>query len=91
MDAIRMFKVYRVRLRGGEEFRMRIHAEINPDVVKLWRETEAGRVKGGSTYVVWSGDGECEGKGMESKVERKIHRTFTAMEDALESAKGVRG
>jgi hypothetical protein len=91
MGAIGIIKMHRVRLRGGAEFRVRIHADISPEVAKLWREAETGRAKSGSTYVVWSSDGECGGRGMESKVERKILKTLTSLEDARESAKGVRG
>jgi hypothetical protein len=38
---------------------------------------------------VWTSEGNCGGKGRESKIEREIHATFTFVRAAFESARVV--
>jgi len=83
------FKGYRIPLRDGHLFRVRLHAEYNPAVMRLWRDIKAGTKDAAPTYFVWTSDGDCGGTSRESKIERKIHATFTEVRAAFDFARAV--
>jgi hypothetical protein len=83
------YKELRFQLKDGAMFRIRFHAERNPAVTDLWRETKTGRASGGETYFVWTSDGDWGERGWETNVERKIHATFTSARAAFNYAREV--
>jgi hypothetical protein len=83
------YKELRFQLKDGAMFRIRFHAERNPAVTDLWRETKTGRASGGEIYFVWTSDGDWGERGWETNVERKIHATFTSARAAFNYAREV--